>query len=68
MANRIARPLDETVWADGPRPMLLKLACRTRVVSEQGSHIIDDTLMPKPFAAAIEGLACAFQLSAPSRV
>jgi putative transposase len=39
---------------------LLDLAVRTLVVWEQGYLIIDDTVIPKPFAATIEGLAWVF--------
>jgi putative transposase len=36
---------------------LLELAWRTLFVCERGYLIIDDTVIPKPFATAIEGLA-----------
>jgi len=39
---------------------LLDLAVRTLFVWEQGYLIIDDTVIPKPFAVAIEGLAWVF--------
>jgi putative transposase len=39
---------------------LLALACRTLFVWERGYLIIDDTVIPKPFAVAIEGLAWVF--------
>ena len=39
---------------------LLEFACRTLFCSQQGYLIIDDTVIPKPFAAAIEGLAGVF--------
>jgi len=39
---------------------LLELALRTLFVWERGYLIIDDTVIPKPFAAAIEGLAWVF--------
>jgi len=39
---------------------LLDLAVRTLFVWEQGSLIIDETVIPKPFASAIEGLAWVF--------
>ena len=35
---------------------LLEFACRTLFVCEGGYLIIDDTVIPKPFAVAIEGL------------
>jgi Transposase DDE domain len=40
--------------------MLLELAVRTRFVWQRGYLIIDDTVMPKPFATAMEGLAWVF--------
>jgi DDE superfamily endonuclease len=39
---------------------LLDSACRTRFVWERGFVIIDDTVIPKPFATAMEGLAWVF--------
>jgi putative transposase len=39
---------------------LLELACRTLFVWDRGYLIIDDTVIPKPFATAIEGLAWVF--------
>jgi hypothetical protein len=36
---------------------LLELACRTLFVWERGDLLLDDTVIPKPFATAIEGLA-----------
>ena len=36
---------------------LLELACRTLFVWERGYLILDDTVIPTPFATAIEGLA-----------
>jgi putative transposase len=39
---------------------LLELACRTRFVQQRGSLILDDTVMPKPCASAMEGLAWVF--------
>jgi hypothetical protein len=35
-------------------------ACRTRFVWERGSLILDDTVMPKPFATVSESLAWVF--------
>jgi hypothetical protein len=35
----------------------LELACRTLFVWERGYLILDDTVIPKPLATAIEGLA-----------
>src|SRR5262245_8698975 len=39
---------------------LLELACRTLFVWERGYLILDDTVLPKPYARAIEGLAWVF--------
>jgi putative transposase len=39
---------------------LLELACRTLFVGQRGYLIIDDTVIPKPFATAMEGLAWVF--------
>jgi hypothetical protein len=39
---------------------LLELACRTRFGWQRGYRIIAETVLPKPFAAAIEGLAWVF--------
>ena len=39
---------------------LLELAVRTLLTWERGDLIIDDTVMPKPFATVIEGLAWVF--------
>src|SRR5918992_2317598 len=39
---------------------LLELAIRTLFVWERGSLMIDDTVLAKPFATAIEGLAWVF--------
>jgi hypothetical protein len=38
----------------------LALACRTLLVWDRGSLIIDDPVMPTPFATAIDGLAWVF--------
>jgi hypothetical protein len=48
-----------TRWlpADGSEPTRLAVAWRTRFVGERGSLIRDDTVLPQPFATAIEGLA-----------
>ena len=51
--DRLTRLL-QTDWS-GQR--LLELACRTLFVWERGYLIIDDTVIAKPFATAIEGLA-----------
>jgi putative transposase len=39
---------------------LLEVACRALFVWERGFLIIDDTVIPKPFATAIDGLAWVF--------
>jgi hypothetical protein len=39
---------------------LLAIACRTLFAWERGFLIIDDTVIPKPFATAIDGLAWVF--------
>jgi hypothetical protein len=39
---------------------LLELACRTLFVWERGYLILDDTVIPKPFATTIDGLAWVF--------
>jgi putative transposase len=39
---------------------LLEVACRTLFVWERGCLIIDDTVIPKPYATAMEGLAWVF--------
>jgi hypothetical protein len=39
---------------------LLDVACRTLFVWERGFLIIDDTVIPKPYATGIEGLAWVF--------
>ena len=43
--------------ADWSGQTLLELAFRTLFVGERGYLILDDTVIPKPFATAIEGLA-----------
>jgi hypothetical protein len=54
--DRLTR-LRQSDWS-GQR--LLELACRPLFVWERGDLIIDDTVIPKPFAVAIEGLAWVF--------
>ena len=49
--------LTRLLQADWSGHILLELACRTLFVWERGYLIIDDTVIPKPFATAIEGLA-----------
>jgi Transposase DDE domain len=52
--------LTRLLQADWSGHTLLELACRTLFVWERGYLIIDDTVIPKPFATAIEGLAWVF--------
>ena len=49
--------LPRLLQADWSGPTLLTLAWRTLFACERGSLIIDDTVLAKPFATAIEGLA-----------
>jgi putative transposase len=49
--------LTRLLQADWSGQRLLELACRTLFVWERGYLIIDDTVLAKPFATAIEGLA-----------
>jgi Transposase DDE domain len=49
--------LTRLLQADWSGQTLLELAWRTLFVCEHGYLIIDDTVLPKPFATAIEGLA-----------
>jgi DDE family transposase len=52
--------LTRLLQSDWSGQRLLELALRTLFVWERGYLIIDDTVIPKPFAAAIEGLAWVF--------
>jgi putative transposase len=52
--------LTRLLQSDWSGQRLLELACRTLFVWERGYLIIDDTVIPKPFAVAIEGLAWVF--------
>jgi DDE superfamily endonuclease len=52
--------LTRMLQADWPGQTLLESAWRTLFVCERGYLIIDDTVVPKPFATAIEGLAWVF--------
>jgi DDE superfamily endonuclease len=52
--------LTRMLQSDWSGPTLLELACRTLFGWQRGYRIIDDTVIPKPFAAAIEGLAWVF--------
>jgi DDE superfamily endonuclease len=58
--DRLPRLLQAT-WSG---PTRLELAVRTLFVWERGDLIIDDTVLPKPFATAIEGLAWVFSSQA----
>jgi hypothetical protein len=49
--------LTSVLRADWSGPTLLELAWRTLFVWARGDLIIDDTVIPKPLATAIEGLA-----------
>jgi hypothetical protein len=52
--------LTRLLQGDWSGQRLLELACRTLFVWDRGYLIIDDTVIPKPFATAIEGLAWVF--------
>jgi hypothetical protein len=52
--------LTRLLQADWSGQTLLELALRTLFVWERGYLIIDDTVIPKPFATAMEGLAWVF--------
>jgi putative transposase len=52
--------LTRMLQADWSGQTLLELACRTLFVWERGYLILDDTVLPKPYATAIEGLAWVF--------
>jgi putative transposase len=52
--------LTRMLQADWSGQRLLERAFRTLFVWERGSLIIDDTVVPKPFATAMEGLAWVF--------
>ena len=54
--DRLTRRL-QSDWSGQTR---LELACRTLFSGQRGSLIIDDPVLPTPFAAAIEGLAWVF--------
>jgi hypothetical protein len=49
--------LTRLLQADWSGQTLLELAFRTLFVWQRGNLIIDDTVIPKPLATAIEGLA-----------
>jgi putative transposase len=52
--------LTRMLQADWSGQRLLESACRTLFVWERGYLIIDDTVVPKPFATAMAGLAWVF--------
>jgi putative transposase len=52
--------LTRLLQGDWSGQTLLESACRTLFVYERGYLILDDTVIPKPFATAIEGLAWVF--------
>ena len=54
--DRLTRMLQGD-WSGHTR---LDIACRTLFVWERGFLIIDDTVIPKPFATAMAGLAWVF--------
>jgi hypothetical protein len=56
--------LTSMLQADWSGPTLLERAFRTRFVTERGDRIIDDPVLAKPFATAIEGLAWVFSSQA----
>jgi hypothetical protein len=56
--------LTRLLQGDWSGQRLLELAVRTLFTWERGYLIIDDTVIPKPFATAIEGLAWVFSSQA----
>jgi hypothetical protein len=56
--------LTRMLQADWSGPRLLESAGRTWFVGERGYLILDDTVVPKPLATAMEGLACVFSSQA----
>jgi len=54
--DRLTRML-QAAWSG---QILLETAFRTLFIWERGYLILDDTVLPKPFATAIEGLAWVF--------
>jgi putative transposase len=52
--------LTRMLQADWSGQILLESACRLLFVWERGYLILDDTVIPKPFATAMEGLAWVF--------
>jgi hypothetical protein len=52
--------LTRLLQSDWSGPRRLELACRTVFVWDRGYLIIDETVIPKPFATAIDGRAWVF--------
>ena len=52
--------LTRLLRAHGSGPTLLEQACRTRFVWEPGDLILDDTVIPKPFATPMDRRAWVF--------
>jgi DDE superfamily endonuclease len=52
--------LTRMLHGDGSGHTRLELACRTLFVWERGVLISDETVIPKPYAPAMEGLAWVF--------
>ena len=52
--------LTRMLQADWSGQRLLESTCRLLFVWERGDLILDDTVIPKPFATAMEGLAWVF--------
>lgn len=52
--------LTRLLQGDWSGQTLLEVACRTLFVWERGDLILDDTVIPKPFATGIESLAWVF--------
>jgi putative transposase len=60
LANVSHDRLTRLLQGDWSGQRLLELAWRTLCIWERGDLIVDDTVIPKPFATAIEGLAWVF--------
>ena len=56
--------LTRLLQADWSGHILLELACRTLFVRERGYLLLDDTVIPKPLATAIENFAWVFSSQA----
>jgi hypothetical protein len=57
--------LTRLLQADWSGQRLLELTFRTLFVVERGYLIIDDTVIPKPFATAVEGVAWVYARDSP---